>query len=228
MLVLAHRGAHEPAAPGLRENTVAAFQAAGALGADGVELDVRRTADGALAVHHDPALPDGRRIGAITRAELPAWVPSLTEALDASAGLALVDVEIKNSPFDPDFDPAHEIARQVAAALAGRTGLLVSSFNLITLDAFRQADPATPTGWLTLPGYDQGDAAATAAAHGHSALNPPDAATTPEVVATAHAAGLMVVTWTVNDPARLTELAAIGVDVVVSDRPDLAVGAATR
>src|SRR5579862_8036318 len=138
MLVLAHRGAHEPAAPGLRENTVAAFRAAAALGADGVELDVRRTADGALAVHHDPTLPDGRRIEAVARAELPSWVPSLTEALDACAGMALVDVEIKNSPLEPGFDPVHAIGRRVAAALAGRPGLLVSCFNLATLDAFRE------------------------------------------------------------------------------------------
>jgi len=222
MLVLAHRGAHGSAAPGLRENTIPAFRAAAALGADGVEFDVRRTADRALAVHHDPTLPDGRRIEDIARAELPAWVPLLAEALDACAGMVLVDVEIKNSPFEPGFDPTHEIGRQAAAALAGRPGILVSSFNLATLDAFREVDPATLTGWLTLPGYDQLDAATTAAAHGHSALNPPDAATTPELVGAAKQSGLLVVTWTVNDAGRLAELEAIGVDVAISDRPDLA------
>jgi glycerophosphoryl diester phosphodiesterase len=224
MLVLAHRGAHGSAAPGLRENTVPAFRAATAIGADGVEFDVRRTADGALVVHHDPTLPDGRRIEDVAHADAPAWVPSLAEALDACAGMTLVDVEIKNSPFEPGFDPTHEIGRQVAEALAGRTGILVSSFNLATLDAFREVDPATPTGWLTLPGYDQLDAATTTAAHGHSALNPPDAATTPEVVGAAKACGLLVVTWTVNDGGRLAELAALGVDVAISDRPDRAAG----
>ena len=57
-LVVAHRGASAAHPPG---NTVAAFAAAVALGADWVELDVRLTADGALVVHHDPDLPDGRR-----------------------------------------------------------------------------------------------------------------------------------------------------------------------
>jgi len=52
--VVAHRGARA-AAP---ENTLAAFRLAAELGADGVELDVRRTGDGLLAVHHDAALPD--------------------------------------------------------------------------------------------------------------------------------------------------------------------------
>ena len=61
---------------------------------------------------------------------------------------------------------------------------------------------------------------ATAAAHGHAALNPPDTATTAEVVAAAAAAGLLVVSWTVDDAGRLAELAAMGVDVVITDRPD--------
>ena len=56
--ILAHRGASARA----RENTVEAFRLASALGADGVELDVRRTADGALVVHHDPSV-DG--VGAL-------------------------------------------------------------------------------------------------------------------------------------------------------------------
>ena len=53
--VQAHRGSPDPAA-GVRENTLDAFTLARARGADGVELDVRVTADGALAVHHDPVI----------------------------------------------------------------------------------------------------------------------------------------------------------------------------
>ena len=52
--VFAHRGCTEG---GLRENTVEAFAEARRLGADGVELDVRLTKDGALAVHHDAEVP---------------------------------------------------------------------------------------------------------------------------------------------------------------------------
>ena len=57
--VFAHRGCTE----GFSENTLEAFAEAKRLGADGVELDVRLTSDGALAVHHDPLIdglgPDG-------------------------------------------------------------------------------------------------------------------------------------------------------------------------
>ena len=77
--VFAHRGASQRAP----ENTVEAFRLAAELGADGVELDVRRSADGALVVHHDPHLPDGRLIAATAFADLPASVPTLAAALDA-------------------------------------------------------------------------------------------------------------------------------------------------
>ena len=46
---------------------------------------------------------------------------------------------------------------------------------------------------------------------------------TPELVEATHAAGLDLVTWTVNDPARMLELAAWGVDVIITDDPALAV-----
>ena len=56
MDVQAHRGSPDPSS-GILENTVEAFLRSARLGADGVELDVRLTRDGALAVHHDPAIP---------------------------------------------------------------------------------------------------------------------------------------------------------------------------
>lgn len=228
VLILAHRGAHHPETPGVPENTVAAFQAALGLGIDGVELDVRRAGDGVLVVHHDPALPDGRPISGTAAAALPPSVPTLSAALSACASLTLVDVEIKASPLEPGYDSSHIVALEVAHLLAQADGrppaeTLVSSFDLGTLDAFRAAAPAVATGWLTLPGYDQLAAAATAAAGGHAALNPPDGATTAEVVDAVHAAGLQAVVWTVDDPARMEQLAAAGVDVLITNRPGLAV-----
>ena len=220
MLILAHRGAHEPETEGVRENTLDAFRAAADLGADGVELDVRRSADGVLVVHHDAAVPGGEVIAGTPAAGLPPWLPTLAAALDATA---FVNVEIKNSPFDPDFDGAHAIAGEVAAALDGRGSVLVSSFNLATLDAYRAADERTPTGWLTVPGYDQLAALRSVADNGHRAVNPPYEVVTAELVAGAREAGVQVVAWTVNEPAAMERLAALGVDVVITDRPALAV-----
>ncbi|MGZ4763626.1 MAG: glycerophosphodiester phosphodiesterase, partial [Ilumatobacteraceae bacterium] len=75
--VLAHRGASR-AAP---ENTVEAFRLAKAMGSDAVELDVRRTSDGVLVVHHDARLADGRAIITVAAAEMPVEVPQLHAAL---------------------------------------------------------------------------------------------------------------------------------------------------
>ena len=68
---MAHRGASK-AEP---ENTVAAFRRAGTMGAHAVELDVRRSGDGALVVIHDSRLPDGRVVRTTPRADLPPTVP---------------------------------------------------------------------------------------------------------------------------------------------------------
>jgi len=220
VLVLAHRGAHDPESPGVRENTVEAFRRAGRLGADGVELDVRQTSDGVLVVHHDAGLPDGRPIATTARRDLPAWLPCLEDALAACAGLALVNVELKASPLEPAFDPEYGPARAVAELLARpHPAVLVSSFNLAALDVFHTAAPAIPTGWLTMTGFDQERAAADAAARGHSALNPPEAQVTQPLVDAVHGLGLRLVAWTVNDGARMAELAEMGVDVLVTDVP---------
>ena len=90
MLVIAHRGASAAA----EENTIRAFEFAVAMGADGIELDVRRAIDGRLWVKHDPLPADGVLAGHIVE---------LDDALAACADL-LVNVEIKNSPGEVGYD----------------------------------------------------------------------------------------------------------------------------
>src|SRR5580693_8567760 len=91
--VFAHRGRTD----GFAENTLEAFAEAKRLGADGVELDVRLTADGALAVHHDPTIDGLGPVADLTVPELPAHVPLLVDALTVCDGM-VVNVEIKNEP----------------------------------------------------------------------------------------------------------------------------------
>lgn len=218
--VIAHRGA----AIALPENTTAAFAEAARLGADGVELDVRRSADGALIVRHDPSLPDGRPVAHVEVAELPAWLPLLDAAVNASHGMS-VNIEIKNLPTEPGWDPTEAVGAQVAAFVAEREDpdrFTVSAFTLATVDAVRAAEPSVLTGWLTLPGFDQLAAIATAAEHGHGAFHPQHEGVTAEVVAAAHDAGLVVTTWTADDPDRLRALADMGVDAVITNDPALA------
>jgi glycerophosphoryl diester phosphodiesterase len=223
-LVIGHRGSPHRA----RENTLEAFAAAREDGADGVELDVHRTVDGRLVVHHDADAPG---IGVLAEHDLGAiravhpWIPTLAEVLDECRGL-LVNVEIKNSPRDADFDPANAVADLVVALLEDRAwadDVLVSSFHLPALDRVRARAERVRTGYLTVLDPPPLDAVATARARGHGAVHPffgvLSAETVETVLAEAHAHGVAVNTWTVNDDDDLRRLAAAGVDAVITDRP---------
>ena len=220
-LILGHRGASAVRT----ENTLEAFATAMELGADGVELDVRRSADGALIVHHDAALLTGRLIVESPEMEIPLYAPHLEAALKA-CGDGFVNIEIKNVPIDPDYDPDEQIAGKVAA-LVRRLGIasrvVVSSFGLAAIDAVRAADPSIPTGWLTISAYDQQRALETVVEHGHGALHPHHTTVTPELMDAARAAGVLVNTWTVDDPTEMHRLADLGVNAIITNDVALAV-----
>ena len=219
--VIAHRGASAVR----RENTVEAFVEARRLGADMVELDVRRTRDDVLVIHHDASLPGLGPIVGQRRDALPPWVPTLDEAMDACVGM-VVNVEVKSSPLDPDFDENRWVATRVAERVGERgwrDRVLVSSFDLLSVDRVRAVDAAIPTALLTLPGIDMRDAAATARDHGHRVLHPHDFAVTPELVEHLHARGMAVNVWTVDDADRMRALVELGVDGICTNVPDVLV-----
>jgi len=219
--VIAHRGA-SAAAP---ENTIEAFRLARSLGADWVELDARRTADGAVIVHHDAHLADGRVIVELDRARLPESVCDLDAALDACEGMS-VNIEVKNWPADPDFDESESVARAVVELVQRRAmhdRVLVSCFHYPTIELVHALDPTIPTAFLhILIDRSWGDLAADVAAAGHAALHPWDGIVDEELVAAARANGLQVNVWTVDDPERMAQLVALGVDGVCTNVPDVA------
>jgi len=222
--VFAHRGCTE----GPVENTLEAFAEAGRRGADGVELDVRLTADGALAVHHDAEIPGAGPVSALRVADLPAHVPLLGDVLAACEGM-VVNVEIKNAPQDPGFDATEAVAGLTAAAIeeAGLSGrVIVSSFQVATLRAVQAADGRLALGALWGFGDQPGAALQEAAEAGFSAVHPFVSVVTPTLVAQAHALGLAVNVWTVNAPDDLRTMVALGVDAVITDRLDDAMAAA--
>ena len=229
-VVLAHRGARRVAP----ENTLAAFAAARDEGADGVELDVRRSADGELVIHHDAAVPDfgvlAEHAWADIHAALP-QVPTLAEALDACAGM-LVNVEIKNLPGDPDHDPDERAAAAVVGLLADRgqrDQVVVSSFSVATVDAVHALDRGVETALLMLVGFDVLAGARVAADRGHRAVHPDvrglvDGVVEP-LVEQAQDLVLAVRAWTVNDPEAVRRLARAGVDGIITDVPAVALAA---
>jgi glycerophosphoryl diester phosphodiesterase len=229
MLVIAHRGASSA----FSDNTLAAFSGAIVQGADGVELDVRRTADRRLALSHDDTLADGRVVVDTPFADLPDDIPDLPAALDVCAPLEVVNIEIKNWPDDKDFDATEQVAEAVVALLEARGEVadgrnLISCFHLPTVDRVHELAPGLATAWLLGLIEDAGALIDTAAERGHVAVHPHHLFVDEAFVASAHAAGLAVNTWTCDEPERIKELADLGVDAVVTNVPDVALAALGR
>ena len=228
-LVIGHRGASAD----FPENTAAAFRGAAEQGADWVELDVRINSLGELVVHHDPDFGDGRAIWSTARSDAPAGTVDLEQALNACAPMG-VNVEIKNSPGDLSDAPyGTDVVDLVLDLLARRheagilEQVLVSSFDLPTIDRVKAQAPSLPTGYLVLDPAAN-DAVAVAAGNGHDALHPWDPFVTEDLMEQCRAAGLLCNTWTVDLPDRVAALAAMGVDGIVTNTPASACGVLGR
>ncbi len=216
--IFAHRGSPDPAS-GVRENTLEAFFRARLLGAQGVELDVRRTADGALALHHDADIRGFGPVHEVESGSLPASVAFLPAALEACAGLE-VNIELKNLPAEPGFDPDERMAREVAELVVAAdrvSTVVVSSFWPASLSAVRDVEPDIATGLLVAPWFDPAAAVPVALEHGCGALHPHVSSIDDALMAEVGRAGLSVAAWTVNDPEELAGLAALGVHTVITD-----------
>ncbi|MDA8380436.1 MAG: glycerophosphodiester phosphodiesterase [Actinomycetota bacterium] len=208
---------------GNRENTVDAFAEAVRIGADGVELDVRMTADGALVVHHDPVVPRVGRIAALPYSALPQWVPTLDQALVASAG-GVVNVEVKISLADRAKRAV--IADSVTAALRASppaengAGHVVSSFDRDVLDAVRTCDGDVETALLFRKQRGDMDTVFTALRDGgHGGVHPHHRCLDGRLVDAARRAGLAVRAWTLNDQDHIAAAAALGIDGLITDFP---------
>ncbi len=228
VLICAHRGA-SGAHP---DNTLAAFHGARDEGADWVELDVRLTRDGALAVCHDAWYPDGRGVWATPSDQRPEHVLLLSDALDACAGMG-VNVEIKNSPGDlGDEDVPHdlEVCDLVVALVAGRIAadaqldrpaqpIQISSFDEATLLRVRSLAPRLATARLAFDLSADPELLDRSAAAGDVAVNPWDPFVDEPFMARCRELGLGVNPWTVDDPERIVQLARLGVTSIITNQP---------
>jgi glycerophosphoryl diester phosphodiesterase len=198
---IGHRGAmgHAP------ENTVASFEMAIALGCDEVETDVWLAADGRLLISHDPP-GDGASL-------------TLDAVLDLCRGRVGVNVELK---ADRDESRAADTGRRVARRLAERADpdAYLSSFWWPALAAARDAAPAVRRAFLFSDSPDRAALIASAVRGGLWALHPNRAYVTRELVDAAHAVGLRLNVWTVNDQDEISVFAALGVDGIMSNWPE--------
>jgi glycerophosphoryl diester phosphodiesterase len=227
-MILGHRGARRRAP----ENTIKAFQLALDEGADGVELDVRATRDGALVVYHDDTL-DIRGtlcpVASLTASEVlaarsfDATIPTLEEVLtwqDQSG--SFLNVEIKGDGPEP-----LKLAERVVSLLRGRTNTLVSSFHPLIVESVVQALPEVPVAQLVE--RDDGDLLKRPDLLATRAIHPNHALVDSQSIRDWRANGLTWIgVWTVNDPARAVELAKLGVDVIISDCPGVILAALSR
>jgi glycerophosphoryl diester phosphodiesterase len=162
-LVIAHRGSH---GAGVGENTMAAFERAQALGADMIELDVRRTADDELVVLHDHEVGE-TAVGSLSlealRERARTDVPRLTEVLEWASGRVGLDVELKEDGYVP------RVAELLAAFASGGGGrLLVTSFIDPVLAELARLGSSLPRGLLI--GFSAAGAIARAQACGADAV----------------------------------------------------------
>lgn len=217
MLVIGHRGASAAA----KENSVQAFVLADAMGADGVELDVRRSPDGRLLIHHDP-LPDD--LGDPLFDELAV----LSEVL-AACGDMLVNIEIKNSDDEAGYDPTYRVVAGTIAEMRQHGSAdrwIISSFDWQTIQRSRELAPDLRTAFLVNDATVE--VVERTAEAGHAAVHPWAPTITSEIVDRCHGAGLAINTWTSNEPDRIAELSDLGVDGVCTDVPDVALAALGR
>ena len=198
-LIIAHRGASADAP----ENSLEAFERAIALGADMIEFDVRRTADGALVVFHD-ARVGGAPVSTLTLHELRRRAgpspPLLGDVLELARGRIGVDVEVKEDGY------VGAVASALRAGLGSIEGVVVTSFLDGVVAQMRVALPGVRTGLLIgLERRPAGErrrrrrpAVARARACGADFVAPHHALARLGVLTRAAAADLPVLVWTVN------------------------------
>lgn len=209
-VIIAHRGASADAP----ENTLAAFRLAIAQGADGLECDLRMSADGVIVISHDDSLPRTNnrptRIAEATATELAAFdVPTLADTLATVRGkLSLINLELKE-PIPPDI---------LAAAIgADYAGIVLSSFDTAIIEETRAALSAVPFWLLTRHGTNI--AIAEARRLGCVGIHVWHRSATPRFIAHAGRAGFPVYVWTLDDLRRAGILAGRGIAGITTNTP---------
>ena len=232
VLNIAHRGASKVTP----ENTIAAFERARALGADGIEFDVAKCASGEVVVIHDPDVDrttDGHGpVAKKTLDELKEFdasgefhgqtgrveIPTLDEALEYLGTDVLIDIEIKSETIRTDG--IEELIVQALHRHALHDNVMVASFNPAALKRMRRLAPEYPRA-LIFSGRQriylrrQWFARQVKPAF----VQPHIDMVTQENMARWRGRGYRICPWTVNDRAQIARLVQSEIHAIVSDDP---------
>jgi glycerophosphoryl diester phosphodiesterase len=241
-LIAAHRGG----ALLWPENSLLAFRNALALGVDFLETDAHLTADGEVVLLHDPTLDrtttgrgavSGTRLGDLAEIRLKAAdggvtserLPRLAELLDLLApSSAQLLLEIKVGVGRTAYPGIEEKVLGLVRTRGLRDRVFIMAFEEATLTRVRALDAEIRTVFLVsrdrvqTAGVPPREAVRWTTAVHATALGIDHRVVDADVVAAARAAGVRLAVWTVNKEADLRRVLGLGVDVVISDRPDLA------
>jgi len=240
-LIFAHRGASQLAP----ENTLTAFRKALELGADGVELDVRLSADGVPVVIHDATVDattaGSGRVSSLAVSELkgldagssfdPVFkdeqIPTLAEVLDNWPAGAVLNIELKGSGL------VERGLEGAVAELLARHGLeenvVVSSFHPLALRRLHKISAPIPIGLLyTHASMLRLRLSRLLVGAAFDAVHPHHTIVDQRHVAHAHARGARVNVWTVDDPIEMHRLIELHVDGLITNRPDVLLDALGR
>lgn len=238
--VFAHRGLVTPelTSQGIAENTLAAFEAAVAAGAEYLETDCHLSSDGEVVLFHDDDLRrvagDPRTVSDVSYAELRDIMASRGGVLTLRELLERFDVSKFN--VDVKSDAVAEPAAHILSSHGDR--VLLASFDdsrrqrAVTAAAAQGSALATSPGrsrlmQLLLAVAMRSRTGAAKALTGVDAVQIPERhrgvrVLSPSLIDYVHHLGLEVHVWTVNDPARMRGLVEMGVDGIITDRADLA------
>ena len=200
-------------------NSRAAFRRAVMLDADGVELDVHATRDGAIVVHHDAEVPGCGPIAEMTLNEVRQvrirngeTLPLLQDVLDL-VGDYDVWVEVKGLPSAHD-----DSLFAVLDAGPAPTRYAVHSFDHRIVRRLGQQRPELRRGILLSAYLDDPVSALTAV--GATTLWQEWQQVDQELVHRVHGAGARIIAWTVNEIGDLERLVRLGVDGLCGNYPD--------
>jgi glycerophosphoryl diester phosphodiesterase len=214
MLKIGHRGAKGHMA----ENTIESFLKAFELGANGIELDVRLSADGEAVVIHDETVDRTIKNAAgyvkdFTVEEFKKLgVPTLVEVFHILPENMLLNIEIKDSMATKVV--VEEIGKFLRLGEIQLQDILVSSFEWAILKEVKELNSLIRIGVLTE------EALAFAEEISAFSIHPFFELLTDEFVRKIKQKGFQIHTWTVNSPEDITFVRNLGVDAIISDFPD--------